>query len=227
MAEQLVISDRPLEAATRLLADAIARVDAELGWTRLAIPGGSALEVLRGVPALLQRGEWSRLRLTWVDERCADPQGPESNRGAAYASGILSAERPVARELPLWESDDTPERAVARVTRRFETDFSNGLDVSLLGLGEDGHIASIFPGHAARFSTKPVVHVPDSPKPPAQRITLGFKALRTARINVLYAVGASKQRALETILSGDALAPANILPGELHIVTDQPVGGRK
>ena len=88
-------------------------------------------------------------------------------------------------------------------------------------------IASIFPGHAARFSTKPVVYVPDSPKPPAERVTLGYKALRTARINVLYAVGAGKKRALETILMGDALAPANVLPGELHIVTDQDVGGRK
>jgi 6-phosphogluconolactonase len=224
MPEKLIVTDTPLEAAATALAQAIADVDLELGWTRLAIPGGAALEVLRLVPARLARGEWARLRLTWTDEACADPAGPESRRGAAYAGGILSADRPVAKELPLWEAGDTPERAVGRATRRFESDFSGGLDVSLLELGEDGHVAAIFPGHAARFSTKPVVHVPDAPVAPAGRITLGYKALRTARINVLYAVGASRKRALETILFGDPLAPANVLPGELHVVTDQQVG---
>jgi 6-phosphogluconolactonase len=149
MAEKVIVSETPVEAAASVLAEAIAAVDRELGWTRLAIPGGAALEVLRHVPSKLANGEWSRLRLTWIDENCVDPASPESHRGAAYAAGILSLDRPVALEIPLWEAGDAPERAVNRVTRRFESDFSGGLDVSLLELADDGHIASIFPGHAA------------------------------------------------------------------------------
>lgn len=220
MAETVVVSAEPLQEAARLLSRALAEVDRELGWARLGIAGGSAAEVLRHVPALLPEGVWSRLRLTWVDERCVDQASPDSNRGAAYAKGLLSTARPVAHELPLWEDGDTPERAKARFASRFDQAFSGGLDVTLLGLGEDGHVASLFPGHPARFSTAPVVYLADSPKPPARRLTLSFKSLRTAQTHVLYAVGESKRRALEQILSGDPLAPVNVLPGALWVVTD-------
>lgn len=220
MAERVIVTQQPVEAAAQVLAEAIAAVDAELGWARLAVGGGPLLDVLRLVPDALARGEWSRLRLTWTDERCSD----DTNRAGAHAAGLLGAARPVAKELPLFERGESPEQAVRRFTRRFEVDFSNGLDVSLLELNDDGHLAAVFAGHAVRFSTAPAAVVPDAPEPPAQRITLTYKALRTARVNVLYAVGASKRSAIERILSGDPLAPGNVLPGALVIVTDQQVG---
>lgn len=220
MAENVIVTQQPLEAAANELAKAIAGVDAELGWARVAAGGGPLLDVLRLVPGKLSRGEWSRLRLTWTDEPCEG----DTNRARAYAWGVLSAEKPVAKELSLFAPGDAPELAVKRATRRFEEDFSSGLDVSLLELFDDGHVASVFPGHAVRFSTAPVAFVSDAPEPPARRLTFTYKALRTARVNVLYAVGASKRAAIEKILSGDPLAPANILPGALVIVTDQQVG---
>ena len=223
MGERLVVTSEPVREAAKILSEAIAQVDRELGFARLGIPGGSALEVLRHVPALLPPGVWSRLRLTWVDERCVDLASDDSNRGTAYRQNILSKDNPVGRELPLWEDGDTPERAMSRFVRRFEAELSSGLDVTLLGLGPDGHIASLFPGHPARFSTAAIAYVKDSPKPPPERLTLTFKSLRTARTNVLYAVSEKKRQALEQVLAGDPLAAANVLPGDLVIVTDLPL----
>jgi 6-phosphogluconolactonase len=96
--------------------------------------------------------------------------------------------------------------------------FSNSLDVALLGMGPDGHVASLFPclpPPAAGW----VAHVSNSPKPPADRITLTRAALATARHAILVAVGESKRDALRRLVSGDPRLPASGLAG-LVIVTD-------
>ena len=77
---------QPFRAAAALLADAVVRLDPAVGSVRLAIPGGSALAAL---PEARRRmgPVWSRVRLTWVDERCVPFAHPESNRGRAHRSG--------------------------------------------------------------------------------------------------------------------------------------------
>jgi 6-phosphogluconolactonase len=106
-----------------------------------------------------------------------------------------------------------------------KNDFQGKLDVMLLGMGEDGHIASLFPGHPARFAKGPVTTLDDSPKPPPKRITLTYEILRTSRASFLVAMGEGKRAALERVVSGDPLAPANALP-ELTIVTNLHIAGR-
>lgn len=210
---EIVTPARAAEAAGRLLADAIEAAVEGTGACRLAIPGGSALAALPFARARLSSLSWSRVRLTWVDERCVPVGDPQSNRGAFVRLGLPEP----GLVLPLWDvgGDD----AVARFALEFRQKFAGGLDVLLLGLGEDGHVASLFPGHAALLETGVAVLVEDSPKPPPRRISLTMTTLQTAGLGIILAAGASKHAALRRVMAGEAGLPTSALR-RLTIVTD-------
>ena len=223
MSEELEITRTrdPAGTAGFLLADAVTAVDRARGAPRLAIPGGSALAALGAAQERL--GErWSHVRLTWVDERCVPFEDAESNRGAAYRAGWLGARHPPARELPLFLDGEQGDEAVARVTAGLAETFEGALDVVLLGVGEDGHVASLFPGWSAPAGAQ-VALVSASPKPPPRRITLTRPMLATARHAILLAAGERKRTALDRLVSGDRSLPAHGLPG-LTVVTDLDLG---
>jgi 6-phosphogluconolactonase len=219
----LVVDGSPFERAGELLAAAISSVLTTKEQVRLAIPGGSALHAASAAQSRLG-DDWRRIRLTWVDERCVPMSDSESNRGAAARHGIVrvgeirAGETSPSLVLPLYEEEETPVAALDRVRRGWTRDFAGGLDVVLLGMGSDGHVASLFPGGSA--PTKGwVAHVANSPKPPTDRITLTRAALATAGQLVLVAAGTSKREALQRLLSGDPELPASGLEG-LTIVSD-------
>jgi len=225
---ELIVSSEPITRAAEMLTEMLSSLALEKEFVRLAIPGGSALEVaVRSRTALEQ--QWSRIALTWVDERCVPEEDPESNRGAAARSGLLGSKKTTESiamssgfdpiiVLELYADGETPEQAALRSAGELRENFGNGIDVSLLGMGGDGHIASLFPGRS-HSTQKSVVHVLDSPKPPSDRITLTRHTLETARFSLLVAVGESKRKALTRLISGDTGLPAWGLPG-LVIVTD-------
>jgi 6-phosphogluconolactonase len=215
-------ADDVAREAGEALAEALRLVLAARDVARLAIPGGSALAALSF--AREQLGEsWQRVALTWVDERCVPEADPESNRGTARRRGLLFDPAP-ARCLALYEDDETPAQAVVRASAAIRGEFDGALDVLLLGLGEDGHIASLFPGSGlspsdAALGDAPVAHVADSPKPPADRITLTRPLLGTAGASILLATGELKRAALCRLLAGDEALPAHGL-SRLQIFTD-------
>ncbi len=202
----------PQRAAAGLLRALIA-ADSRHGRARLAIPGGSALQVMSAVLPALPEAVRRRLHLTWVDERCVPVADPASNQGEAQRLGLPLHD--CARVLPLWSDETEPAQAITRVTAGLAADFDDGLDVALdvvlLGLGEDGHIASLFPGHPALAASDAVLHIPDSPKPPPARMTLGLSLLRRAGLCVIVALGAGKREALRRLQRGDPGLPASQL----------------
>jgi len=213
------VSTDPLAAATEALVAALREADEANGAPRLAIAGGSAATAIR--PAREAAGDlWRRVRLTWTDERCVPVSAQDSNRGSAKRDGSLSESTPTALELALFETGESPDDAVRRVSEALGRDFDAGLDVLLLGMGGDGHIASLFPNRPPPEGL--VAHVPNSPKPPADRITLTVKVLSTARRAILLATGEGKREALARLAAGDPLLPATRLRG-LAVYTDQDV----
>lgn len=204
----LQTSDDPIGLAAELLRDAIASVQRDV--VRVAISGGSALG-----PWLRADLPWERIRLTWVDERCVEHDASSSNRGEAHRGRSERA----AFELPLWLDDEGVDAALQRVRTGLRDDFDDALDVTLLGMGGDGHIASLFPGRS--WEGDRVIHVADSPKPPAQRMTLTHAMLGTASRHVLFAVGDSKAEAVARLMAGDPDLPAALLEG-LVIVRGLP-----
>lgn len=218
---RIVRSADPAAEGGRLLAEALSGLAGAHATPRLAVPGGSAARALAVARDRLGR-VWQRVRLTWVDERCVPFAHPESNRGSAYRAGILADAEPPASELPLFLDGETGVEAVARVEAALDAELEGAIDVLLLGMGEDGHVASLFPGHPLPPGAR-VAHVAHSPKPPPERITLTRTLLGRARTSVLVAAGEAKRGALERLRAGDPTLPAHGLPG-LTVVTDLDLG---
>ena len=216
MARNLLHPEDPLGAAAGLLAAALDGFDRP----RLAVSGGSAAAVL-GRLRRAMGPRWRQVRLTWVDERRVPFLDPASNRGEAYRLGDLDEGDRPGLELALFLDGETGAGACRRVAAALEQDFGAGLDVLLLGLGEDGHSASLFPG---RPWPRARVHlVEHSPKPPPARITLGLDLLAAAPVAVLVALGAAKAPALRRLLRGDPALPASAL-ANLTVMTDLDLG---
>jgi 6-phosphogluconolactonase len=220
-APRFIRSTGPERECGRVLAAAILDADAASGSARVAIPGGSALAAIGAARPHLGDA-WPRLRLTWVDERCVPSDRHDSNRGAAYRAGLLDDAHPPAVELPLYAAGESGPDAVARVEAGLAADFDDALDVLLLGLGEDGHIASIFPGAVFPDGAQ-AAWVCDSPKPPLERITLTPCLLATARASLILATGEGKRNALERLRDRDPAQPASALHN-LTVVTDLDFG---
>ncbi len=185
---------------------------------RLGIAGGSVVKVLPLLKERLSPSLWRAVKLTWVDERVVPVSSNDSNRGAIERSGVLEGGPSVVLAMVLDSEDGAA--ACARFDREFMRSFGGGLDVALLGMGEDGHVASLFPGHALLDAGGLVAHLEDSPKPPPARVTLTLPVLsklETKRLVV--AMGEGKRAALERLRGGDRTLPIARL-GALTVVTD-------
>jgi 6-phosphogluconolactonase len=177
-----------------------ARAIAERGFFAVALPGGSA--AVNTFPALAQLPlRWRQLHFFWVDERAVPPTDPESNYAVAQTLWLGPAGVPSdsIHRMPA-ERPDLSAAAVAYSQELIRVLGSSArLDFVLLGVGADGHVASLFPGRAALAEGRQLVAaVVDAPKPPARRLTLTMPALADAERLVVAAFGESKAEALRT-----------------------------
>ena len=203
------------EAVARHAADAIAGRIGDARHDRrelhIALAGGTtprrAYELLAAI-----EGSWKHVHLWLGDERCVPEDDPESNarmvRESLYANA--RAEPPLLHAVP---SPEIPEDAAWLYGLDIHECVPELVfDIVLLGMGPDGHTASLFAGHPVLgVREAPVAVVRGSPKPPPERVTLTLPVLRRARFTLLLATGAEKREALARALAGDESIPLALL----------------
>jgi 6-phosphogluconolactonase len=188
---------------------------ADRGEAGVVLTGGRiAAAVFLAVRDLPARDaiDWSRVDVWWGDERFLPSGHPERNETQARAALLDALPLDPARVHPMPPSDGPdgpdPEAAAARYADILAAAAGPGtaslphFDVLMLGVGEDGHVASVFPEHPVGYETRPVSAVRGSPKPPPIRITLTLPAINTAEEVWLVAGGADKARAVGMALAG-------------------------
>lgn len=213
-----------VHATSDLLADAVAArlitklVDAQSarGWASVVLTGGGicigVLGALRKSPAR-DAVQWDRVDVWWGDERFLATDDPERNEHQARDALLdhlpLSPNRvhpmPADEGRFAGEPEDGADwyaDQLAAAARPEDHGSVPRFDVCMLGIGEDGHVASIFPGSPAAYETRNVVAVHGSPKPPPVRITLTFPAIGSASEVWLVAAGTGKAAAVGLAVSG-------------------------
>jgi len=150
----------------------------------------------------------------WADERCVPPDDMESN--FRLANEFLFAPLKISEsQIHRIRGELPPETAAAQAAselRRFASSNADGqpvLDLIFLGMGEDGHVASLFPGEIEATSSDKAVYraVKNSPKPPPNRVTLGYAAITAARQVWVLVSGAGKEAALRNSLYANGRTP--------------------
>lgn len=203
----LLAASAAARCVTRL-ADAIpARGHAHLVLTG----GGIGTKVLAAIAAAPARNavDWSRVDFWWGDERF-EPTGDAERNETGARDALLNrveAARVHAIAGPDGPDGDDPDAAAARYAAALAEAAGSGapvpaFDILMLGIGPEGHIASIFPGSPAAHATGSVVAVRNSPKPPPTRVSLTFSAIQAAREVWVLASGAEKADAVAQALSG-------------------------
>jgi len=199
-------------AAAELVAASIAETAPGAGPWTLVLAGGStprrAYQLLAGWGSPLP---WGRVTILFGDERCVPPDDPESNYRLAREE-LLDRVHPGSVHRMAGELG--AEEAAARYDAVVRT--LGPLDLVLLGMGPDGHTASLFPDHPAVAAEGCAVAVHGAPKPPPDRVSLTLPALRAARRVVFLVTGADKAEALA--LAGAGTVPSGMIPNAEYLV---------
>lgn len=180
------------------------------GVPQVALTGGGTAEAVHHELARLSptsEVDWTRVVLWWGDERFVAASSPERNAGLARAAFIEALGIPAAHVHEMASSDDAASGAAgaAAYADLLRAHGSGEFEVTMLGMGPDGHIASLFPGHPeVLVDDATAVAVSDSPKPPPERISLTLPALNRSRAVWFLVGGESKADAVARALSGDA-----------------------
>jgi 6-phosphogluconolactonase len=158
------------------------------------------------------------LHIWWSDERFVDLDSSERN--AAPFHGTLTNTNIQVHESLAPNTPASIEDAVNDYP-----DALNGvtIDLNILGVGPDGHVASLFPGIADLDDLRNIFAITDSPKPPAERISFTMKFINEAREVWIVAAGESKAEAVAKIIEGDLSIPASYVSGQVRtrLIVDQ------
>lgn len=203
---------------------------ARSGGCRVALSGGTTPKAL--FTALItspgtSRFPWSRVQFFFGDERCIAPTHPESNFGMADAVLLRPLKIEAQRVFRMRGEDEQPERAAQNYEDLMRKEFALAapaiprFDLLLLGLGDDAHMASLFPNTPALDERRRLVVTNQAPKGVAQRLTITVPVINHARTILFLVTGSGKASAVRTVLEEPDAAPARY-PARLV----QPIDGR-
>ena len=202
LATELVITERAefvASAARRLIVE-IRRVLASQEHCSLALAGGSTPRPVyqRVAAELPDREPWSRVDLFFGDERCVPPDDPASNYRMAQEALLGRVPVEPAQVHRMEGERPDPEEAA----RAYDAVLPDRLDLLVLGLGDDGHTASLFPGAASVAEVHRRVLAVRAPRSPPERLTITPPVILDARLTIVLVAGPEKADALARSIEG-------------------------
>lgn len=199
-------------ASAHLFADKVQQAVAARGIARIAISGGSTPQATFKLLAhpeqpFLATVPWDKLQLFWVDERCVPPDSPESNYGVCEDLLLSRVPVPQANVFPM-EGELDPEEAASRYestlrnVMKLEGAESPAFDLVVLGMGPDGHTASLFPETEALNEMGRLVVANHVPQKETWRITLTWPVINQGKEVAFEMEGTGKADILAEVLTG-------------------------
>jgi 6-phosphogluconolactonase len=200
----------------------------------VALSGGRIAQTFSSAVTNLAKArklDFKSVHFFWGDERCVPPSDAESNFAIAQELIFAPLAIPEAQIHRIRGEDDPAKGAknAEAEVRRFAlaSDKQPVFDMIFLGLGEDGHTASLFPGEPAKSVNDKAVYRPvTGSKPPPRRVTLGYQTIAAARQVWVLASGAGKEKALQDSVKADGKTPLGRvlkLRSQTKIFTDIPL----
>ncbi|KQH77548.1 MULTISPECIES: 6-phosphogluconolactonase [Mycobacterium] len=204
-------SERLAQAAAQRLVDTINAASAARGRALIALTGGgNGVALLRELAS--RPVDWSTVHLFWGDERYVPEDDDERNEKQTREALLDHIDIPASQVHPMAASDGEFGSDLEAAALAYEQilaanaepgEQAPSFDVHLLGMGPEGHVNSLFPDTAAvRETSRMVVAVDDSPKPPPQRITLTLPAIQRSREVWLLVAGEGKADAVAAAIGG-------------------------
>jgi 6-phosphogluconolactonase len=209
-----------LETAEEVAAAAAGEIAAAIGSgaaRTIVLAGGStprrAYELLADIPDVA----WGRVTVLFGDERCVPANHADSNYRMAREALLDRVAPATVHRMPAELGPDEGAELYSPVVAALAP-----LDFVLLGVGEDGHTASLFPGHPALNAKGWTLGIHDSPKPPPERVTLTLPVLRAARRVLILATGAGKADAVAKAKRGEV--PSGMIAGARWLIDREAAG---
>jgi len=205
--------------AAELIADAGAEAASERGRFAFAMSGGRSPWAMLAILGELEQMPWDKTELFQVDERVAAP-GDEARNLTHMVLGLSMDHQASLRPMPVTQRD------LDQAARDYEAQLPDRLDLIHLGLGPDGHTASLVPGDPVLEVTDRRVAMTETAYQGHRRMTLTYPALNQARQIVWLVTGPDKVEALKKLLAGDESIPAGrVHNDDITVVADEAAAG--
>ncbi len=206
------------QAAADYLFQQITNCVAEKDICHVVLPGGSTparcLQLLAEKPL-----PWKNIHWYPGDERCY-PVGHKDRNDTMIRDKLFSNQENNAESFHAIPAELGPEQGAEKYNELLDT--IDSMDIVVLGMGEDGHTASLFPGNIALENRQSAVPVYDAPKAPSERVSLGLKTLTGADKCIVIATGESKHEVIEKIKEG-AVLPVALVKADVWFVDEEAV----
>lgn len=233
-------------ALAKYVADLSHKFAKEKGIFTVVLSGGTLIDTMRKLvePPYLDTIDWSKWHVFWLDERVVLKTDPLSNYKLAYDGFLSKVPIPPSNVYPINDTLPAPEDAAddyevclkslveKKILELSKVTGFPKFDLMLLGMGPDGHVASLFPKHPLLQEKKRwVTYIKDSPKMPPERITFTFPVINSSEYIALVVTGADLANAVHIALgnhqSSDLLPAQMVSPeGELTWFLDKPAGSK-
>jgi 6-phosphogluconolactonase len=228
----LQILDTPRDlarAAAQLFVAKSSEAVAQRGLATIALSGGSTPKLLYQLLAdpnapFCEQVPWPSIHFFWTDERHVPPDHLESNY--RMANDAMLSKVPVARENVHRVMSENPNAEEAAEDYEKKVMRTPRFDLILLGLGTDGHTASIFPESEVLHETKRLVAAPWVEKLKSYRITMTLPLINNAALVVFLVSGAEKAEIVKEVVRGPKLYPAQEVNGEVMWMLDREAAGK-